>query len=72
MPLYEYECPEGHKHERYVSVATDRLAKVGCRHPGCERLASLIPSPSHFGGFPGPKESDVAKAIRRVRSLPQP
>lgn len=51
MPVYEYECPEGHKFERVVQFQLDEpKEKVRCKHVligqirRCPEMAVLVPS----------------------------
>lgn len=43
-PIYEYRCPNGHRHERLRSY-TDRSAPAAC--PFCEAAAAPIISAPH-------------------------
>jgi hypothetical protein len=69
MPLYEYECPKGHRSERIAAVTTpgEPLDKVPC--PTCAKRkkaidAELVPSQTGkpkfkrgIGGFYSPTQA---------------
>jgi len=45
MPIYEYQCPQGHKHERLRPMSESSLVSV-CRV--CGHLAQRIMSLTHW------------------------
>lgn len=66
MPIYVYECENGHQVE-LVRAVVDRDAPVICHEPFCPRRAQRVPTAAAFLGFAEPKESNVSRAIRKVK-----
>jgi hypothetical protein len=70
MPIFEYECPAGHRTEvldlarRYVDVRTIPCAKGD---PPCELIAERVISSTNWQYGDGPKESNISAAIKRVK-----
>lgn len=53
MPVYEYECENGHKFERYAAITAknEPLAKVGC--PTCSGKNGKIVKANLITSLPG-------------------
>jgi len=66
MPIFEYECPNGHRQEKLCRSFDTRPATAPCLE--CAEPAVVVPSASVFGGFREMKESNVGRAIRRVKA----
>lgn len=41
MPMYDWECPDGHRFEHVVSIA-DRNKLIPCQVEGCTHVAERI------------------------------
>lgn len=65
MPIFEYACSSGHRTE-VIDLANSRREEIPCAQ--CGEVAVRVPSVSTFGGFTEPKESNVSRAIRQVKS----
>lgn len=50
MPLYEYECPKGHRYEKQEPFGSP--SQHTCQQPRCRAIAKrvLIPPQVHFKG----------------------
>ncbi len=66
MPIFEYECKNGHVRE-VILLGSVRPNAVLCETCG-ETAFKIISTPSAFQWGEGPKESHVSAAIKRVKA----
>lgn len=57
MPMYDYQCPDGHRFERIVPLAD--AAPQGC--PACGRDGAKVPSRVTLGGM-----ADVGRSMQQM------
>lgn len=71
MPIYSYECPDGHEHEEYFASFADAEPHVKehpCPVKDCGQMASKILGNVNFhlkGHFPGKRIKEVDARKRR-------
>lgn len=65
MPIFEYECENGHRLE-IIDIKNARLERVPCNQ--CDLHAEMVISVSNWQwGNSASKESSVSRAIGRVK-----
>lgn len=66
VPIFEYRCPNGHVREVIdLKKQYDGVASLICSI--CGQTAVKVATSASFGGFTEPKESNVSRAIRKVK-----
>jgi len=50
MPLYEFECPQGHTFDAITAIG-DRREPLPCEEAGCSELAKMVIAHANPGGM---------------------